>query len=195
MAESTGQLSAVQVEEFFAALRSYHSEPHLASDARTTVENLKEIVEGADAKSVVAAGLPTAAKLLVESALKGVKHSFVEELSPSEAVPVISRADVGITWIQFAAAKSGALVEVAYDDAVKLSSCLPRIHIALISSRSLLPDLDAAFARIGGILKESGRKPVVSIISGPSKTADIELRLVYGVHGPHALHVLMLDWV
>ena len=41
MAESTGQLSAVQVEEFFAALRSYHSEPHLASDARTTVENLK----------------------------------------------------------------------------------------------------------------------------------------------------------
>jgi len=195
MAESTGQLSAVQNEAFFTALRSYHSEPHLASDAKTTVETLKEIVEAADAKSVIAAGLPTAAKLLVESALKGVKHSFVEDLKPADAVPVISRADVGITWVQFAAAKSGALVEVAYDDAVKLSSCLPRVHVALLSSRTLLPDLDAAIGKIGELLKQNGKKPVVSIISGPSKTADIELRLIYGVHGPHALHVIMLDWV
>lgn len=197
MAESAGLMSARQTETFFAALRSFHTEPHLASDAKQTVETLKEIIESSDAKYAVAAGLPTPARLLVESALKGVKHSWVEELKASDAVGTISKADIGITWVQFAAAKSGALVEVAYDDAVKLSSCLPRVHVALLSSKTLLPDLDAAIAKIGSVIRsdEAGRKPVISIISGPSKTADIELRLIYGVHGPHALHVIMLDWI
>lgn len=196
MGESTGPLSSSQSDVFFMALRGLHTEPHLASDAKQTVDALKEIIGASDARSAVAAGLPPPAKLLVESALKGVKHSFVEDLKPAEALETISKADVGITWVQYAAAANGALVEVVYDDAVKLSSCLPRVHVALVSSQTLLPDLDAAIARIGETLKSgSGRKPVVSIISGPSKTADIELRLIYGVHGPHTLHVLLMDWI
>jgi L-lactate dehydrogenase complex protein LldG len=196
MGESTGQLSSSQNELFFAALRGLHTEPHLVSDAKQTVDTLKEIIDASQVKSAVAAGLPAPAKLLVESALKGVKHSFVEDLKPTEAVETISKAEIGITWVSFAAAANGALVEVVYDDAVKLSSCLPRVHVAMVSSRTLLPDLDSAIARIGETLKAAnGRKPVVSIISGPSKTADIELRLIYGVHGPHTLHVILMDWI
>jgi len=195
MGDSIGQLSTGQRDVFFDALRGLHTEPHLASDAKQTVDVLKTIISNSDAKSVVAAGLPSAAKLLVESGLKGVKHSFVEELKPEDAVGVISKADVGITWAQFAAARNGALVEVVYDDAVKLASSLPRVHVALLSSKTLLPDLDAVIGRVGELLRSGGRPPVVSVISGPSKTADIELRLIYGVHGPHTLHVLLLDWI
>ncbi len=195
MRDASGQLSVNQNETFFTALRSFHTEPHLVSDAKETVDALRQVISAADARSVVAAGLPAPAKLLVESALKGVKHTFVEDLKPAETIETISKADVGVTWVQYGAAKNGALVEIAYDDAVKLASCLPRLHIALLSSNSLLPDLDAAIAKIGDLLRAEGRKPVISIISGPSKTADIELRLIYGVHGPHALHVLMLDWI
>jgi L-lactate dehydrogenase complex protein LldG len=196
MGDSTGQLSASQNDIFFEALRGLHTEPHLASDAKQTVDTLKQIISDSDVKSAVAAGLPAPAKLLVESALKGVKHSFAEDLKATEAVGTISKADLGITWVQYAAARNGALVEIAYDDAIKLSSCLPRVHVALLSSTTLLPDLDAAIARVGEILRaETKRKPVISIISGPSKTADIELRLIYGVHGPHTLHVLLLDWI
>lgn len=195
MRDASGQLSVNQNETFFEALRAFHTEPHLVSDAKETVDTLKEIISAADAKSVVAAGLPAPAKLLVEAALKGVKHTFVEDLKPGETIDTISKADVGVTWIQYAAAKNGALVEIAYDDAIKLASCLPRLHIALLSSNSLLPDLDAAIAKVGEILRAEGKKPVISIISGPSKTADIELRLIYGVHGPHAVHVVVLDWI
>ncbi|MDA4136740.1 MAG: lactate utilization protein [Thaumarchaeota archaeon] len=196
MRDSSGQLSASQNDIFFEALRGLHTEPHLASDAKQTVDTLKKIIGDSDAKSVVAAGLPPPAKLLVEAALKGVRHSFAEDLKPAEALETISKADLGITWVQYAAAKNGALVEVAHDDAVKLSSCLPRVHVALLSSKTLLPDLEGAIAKVGKILATEGeKKPVISIISGPSKTADIELRLIYGVHGPHTLHVLLLDWI
>lgn len=181
---------------FFEVLRSLHTEPHLAGDAKDTVDALKQIVDASQPKSVVAAGLPAPARLLVESALKGTKHAFVEDLKASEAVEVISKADLGVTWAQFAAARNGAIVEVAYDDAIKLASCLPKVHVAMLSSKTLLPDLDAAISKVGRLLTdEKGSKPVVSFISGPSKTADIELQLVYGVHGPHTLHVILLDWI
>jgi L-lactate dehydrogenase complex protein LldG len=196
MGDSTGQLSASLNETFFNALRGLHAEPHLASDAKQTVDTIKQIISDSEVKSVVAAGMPAPARLLAESAMKGVKHAFAEDLKATDALEAISKADLGITWVQYAAARNGALVEVVYDDAVKLSSCLPRVHVALLSSKTLLPDLDAAISKIAEILRgENRRKPVVSIISGPSKTADIELRLIYGVHGPHTLHVLLLDWI
>jgi L-lactate dehydrogenase complex protein LldG len=194
--DSRAQLSRGDKDVFFEALRTLHTEPHLASDAKETVDALKQILADADAKAVIGAGLPAPARLLTESATKGIKHSFAEDLKPADAIDTISKADVGITWAQFGAARNGALVEIAYDDAVKLSSCLPRLHIALLSSSTLLPDLSLAIAKIGDLLKsETRKKPVISIISGPSKTADIELRLIYGVHGPHAVHVILLDWI
>jgi L-lactate dehydrogenase complex protein LldG len=198
-ANTGGQVAAPNpIQVFLGVLRDFHTVPHLAGNAKETVDILREIVAEIDPRSVVVAGLPTPARMLVESALKGVNHRFVEELKASEAVGIISKAGVGITWAQYGAAGQGCIVEVAYDDAIKLASSLPTVHIALLSSKDLLPDLPAAVARVGELLRadaQGQRKPVVSIISGPSKTADIEMRLVYGVHGPHALHVLLLDWL
>ena len=185
-----------EVARFFAALRNLHTSPYLASDAKATVDAVRTIVGRSDARSVVAGGLALPARMLVESALKGTKHRFVEDLAPGEAVATIAKADVGISWARHAVAAEGALVEVAYDDSVKLVSALPRVSVFLASERDLLPDLSSALAQVAQTLRASGeKKPVVSFISGPSKTADIELRLLYGVHGPHELHVILLDWM
>jgi L-lactate dehydrogenase complex protein LldG len=93
-------------------------------------------------------------------------------------------------------ALEGALLEVVYDDSAKLASSLPIIHVALLESSSILPDLAKAMQVIGGLVKEApaDRKPIISFISGPSKTGDIEMRLLYGVHGPHTVHAIIMDW-
>jgi L-lactate dehydrogenase complex protein LldG len=188
--------SSARAESFVAALKNLHAVPYIAGDAKVTVDILKTIVSGSDARLVVAGGLPTPAKMLVEGGLKGTRHVYVEDLKPTEAVGVISKADVGISWASLGAARQGALVEIAYDDAIKLVSALPRISIFLLSSQTLLPGMEAVIANLGEIVRTAGeRKPAISIISGPSKTADIELRLLYGVHGPHELHVILLDWI
>jgi L-lactate dehydrogenase complex protein LldG len=190
----TTALSSTDV--FAAALRGLHTVPYVCNDAKSTVDVLRTIVGESDAKVVVAGGLPNPAQMLVEAGLRGTRHYFVEGLKPSEAVGIVSKADVGISWARYGAARHGALVEVASDDIVKLVSSLPRVSVFLLSTQNLLPDLSAAMAKVGEIIRSAGdNKPVISIVSGPSKTADIELRLLYGVHGPHELHVLLLDWI
>ena len=71
-------------------------------------------------------------------------------------------------------------------------SLLPPLHIAVASRDQVLPDLFDLFT--------SERRPpepslpsCLSLITGPSKTGDIELRLVTGVHGPGEVHVVLID--
>ena len=111
-------------------------------------------------------------------------------------VGVIAAADAGVTWAVNGVALEGAMLEVVFDDSAKLASSLPIVHIALLDSSSILRDLAEAMPLVGGIVGEapSGRKPIISFISGPSKTGDIEMRLLYGVHGPHTVHAFILDW-
>jgi L-lactate dehydrogenase complex protein LldG len=188
--------SSERAEVFLGALRNVHAVPYVTGDAKSTVDILRTIISQSDARLVVAGDLPTYAKMLVESGLKGTRHHFVKDLKSSEALGILSRADVGISWARFGAARQGAVVEVADDDAVKLVSSLPRVSVFLLSSQSLLPDVSAALARVAELLRTAGeKKPVISVIAGPSKTADIELRLLYGVHGPHELHVILLEWI
>jgi len=181
---------------FLSALTNLHAVPHSAGDAKVTVDTIRTIISHADAKLVVAGGLPTPAKMLVEGALRGTRHQFVEDLKPADALGIISKADVGISWASLGAARQGAIVEIVYDDAVKSVSALPRVSIFLLSSQNLLPGMAEVIEHVAAAMRSGEeRKPSVSIISGPSKTADIELRLLYGVHGPHELHVILLDWI
>jgi L-lactate dehydrogenase complex protein LldG len=101
-----------------------------------------------------------------------------------------------MTWARFGIASHGTLVEIIQDDAQKLVSCLPRVHIALLWSGSILPDFVSAMKEVSKTLRTSSpeKRPVISLITGPSRTSDIEGRLLYGVHGPLALKVLILDW-
>jgi L-lactate dehydrogenase complex protein LldG len=180
---------------FVESLRELKAEPIAVKTREETVETLRRIVKGVSPSLTVLAGLPTEVGQLVKGALSS---SFVvaEELRPSEALAVLQKADLGITWAEYGVADTGALVEIAYDDTLRLASSLPINHIAIVSASMIIPDLRHAMAEAGDKVSRSvpGRKPVVTFISGPSRTADIEGRLLLGAHGPYSVFVVVLGW-
>ncbi len=194
-----GQPPAGVVQKFLASLRDLHVEAQVVKNEAETTEALRGVLAKAGCKSVVIAGIPSRYLGAVRGALAGLKADFVDDLQgrpPGEAVAVLAAADAGVTWATNGVALEGAMLEVVYDDSAKLASSLPIVHVALLESSSVVGDLVEALRLVGQTLRDAppGRKPVISFISGPSKTGDIEMRLLYGVHGPHTVHAIVLEW-
>lgn len=160
-------------------------------------EDAAAIAEGicrdAEAKRVALAPVPEAFQAALIA--KGAQSGFRVLTAPyrADTLPgAIDEAEVGITWIDFAIARTGTLVEIATNDATRLASSLPRTHIGLVSAREMLPDLDDAAPRLRTIFSDNPENCVVSFLSGPSRTGDIEMKLTLGVHGPAAAHAIVL---
>jgi L-lactate dehydrogenase complex protein LldG len=96
---------------------------------------------------------------------------------------------LGFTGADAALADSGAIVLVGGPGRSRLASLLPPIHVALLPVDRVLPDLATLFAGRPGLLDESSQ---VVCIAGPSRTADIEMTLSHGVHGPTHVHVVLI---
>jgi L-lactate dehydrogenase complex protein LldG len=97
-------------------------------------------------------------------------------------------ADVGITGVSYALADTGTLVLLVSDVEGRLASLLPPVHVAVITADQIVADL----SRLISELPPPPSGSCITFITGPSRTADIELTLTVGVHGPKELHVVML---
>jgi hypothetical protein len=94
-------------------------------------------------------------------------------------------ADVGVTTADVAVAETGSIAISAGPGRRRLASLAPPIHVALVSRNAIVATLEEAVQRM------SARTSV--IVTGPSRTADIEGILVRGVHGPRELWVFRLN--
>ena len=121
----------------------------------------------------------------------GFSVQQVEALNSSTARDACFAADVGISGVEFLVAETGSIVVAASPTEPRSLSLLPVVHIAVATRDQLVPDLFDLLPTHG----EGGVKlpSCLSIITGPSKTGDIELRLVTGVHGPGEVHVVLID--
>ncbi len=104
-------------------------------------------------------------------------------------------ADVGVTTVDYALADTGTLVLRTGSGRARSVSLLPPVHIALVKPAQIIPGLDELFPLLADQYSQSNGRPdsALTFITGPSRTADIELTLVVGVHGPQELHVILLD--
>ena len=116
----------------------------------------------------------------------------VEEVTTTPESNDLFNFDVGITTAQLAIAETGTLVLESESERHRLVSLVPPVHIAILDARSLVQSLGEALSYLQreGI---SGLSRAVTFITGPSRTADIELTLTVGVHGPKELHVIVID--
>jgi iron-sulfur cluster protein len=105
------------------------------------------------------------------------------------------RADIGISGANVVAAETGTLFIIENEGNIRLSTGAPPVHIALIGMEKLVPTLNDAY-KVSEVTWRYANYTVpsyVSLISGPSKTGDIEKVTTYGAHGPKDFHVIFLD--
>jgi L-lactate dehydrogenase complex protein LldG len=100
-----------------------------------------------------------------------------------------SESAVGITGAAYALADTGSLVMLANSEEARLVSLLPPTHIAVIERRQILTGLDELLTNLQ--LPADVTSSMV-LITGTSRTADIEQILVRGVHGPGEVHVVIV---
>jgi L-lactate dehydrogenase complex protein LldG len=98
-------------------------------------------------------------------------------------------ADVGITGADYALADTGTLVLLSSLEEARLVSLLPPVHIAVVPKERVLSGLDELFTMLPNPAASSSS---MVLITGPSRTADIEQILVRGVHGPGEIHVVVV---
>jgi L-lactate dehydrogenase complex protein LldG len=163
----------------------------IANDAQAVVEGIAEIASTARTTKAVGWHSPVLEQLgvgarLAESGIELITDSADKAAFIREA----AEASIGITAVDYALADSGTLCLLADKHQPRTASLLPPVHVAILRPEQILRGLDDLFA-----LLPAGRdlSSAVTLITGPSRTADIELTLVVGVHGPQQLHVILAN--
>ena len=134
---------------------------------------------------------PRLAKLLLERGIERVAVDYIGEKYVS-GVQSVRAPDptvwAGITGAQLGIAESGSLLLVGGEGRPLSASLLPEIHIAILWESDLVPTLADALSR-----PEIREASASVIITGPSRTGDIEMALTIGVHGPKEVHVFLIE--
>ena len=100
------------------------------------------------------------------------------------AAPEIEGA--GVSQALYGLADTGSVVLAASPDEPRARSLLPAVHVSLLGEDGILPGLAELFEAVGDDLPSA-----LAIVTGPSRSADIEQHLVVGVHGPGEVHVVL----
>jgi L-lactate dehydrogenase complex protein LldG len=100
------------------------------------------------------------------------------------AVPAIEEA--GVSQALYGLADTGSVVLAASPEEPRARSLLPFVHVSLLEESRILPGLAELFEAVGADLPSA-----LAIVTGPSRSADIDQHLVVGVHGPGEVHVVL----
>ena len=183
-------MNRADLDLFRERYESLAGKVHFAADLAEAAQLLSDLVSHVQAGRIAIGALPAEARRKLLKALSGVELIDASELRANVAAEV-DRADVGIGWAEFAIAFTGTIVEGTENDAMRLVSSLPRVHIALLPATEVVANLEDAAPRLRSLFDQHPAGYSVSFISGPSRTGDIEMKLVLGVHGPQASHVIV----
>jgi L-lactate dehydrogenase complex protein LldG len=181
-----------KIEKLKRLMEAVRSEIHVVrTDA--WVDKLKEILRQRQVKSLLYAPQTEIGKIL--NSVRGDPSAVLPELiayqqDVEEFKEKLFHIDAGITSTVGAIAETGAIILWPTVAEPRLMSLVPPIHIAVLKADKIYN----TFCEVIQAENWPQKMPTnVLLISGPSKTADIELVLAFGVHGPKELIVIILE--
>lgn len=180
------------LDKFLIELSLVGGKGYRASGPRQGVERFCAVMQASGMKRAVIWQHPLLAELGLYSALTGIGlecWEVSEEIPEEDRMARISAADVGITAVDYAVAETGSLVLCSRPGRARMVSLLPPVHVAFLAPHSLVSSLETLSPLLGKELDGPCGASNVVLITGPSRTADIELSLTQGVHGPKEVHV------
>jgi L-lactate dehydrogenase complex protein LldG len=153
--------------------------------AATPAEACAIVQDGVAGKTAVTSNAPFLAECGI-TGLPGVRSGVTDR---EELRQLCATVDVGITSADYVLADTGTLVMIASPQEARMVSLLPPAHIAVVPIDRILTGLDELFTVLPRPAEQSSS---MVLITGPSRTADIEQILVRGVHGPGQITVVIV---
>jgi len=177
------------VERFTQEVERLSGKVYVLDNVQSVVETVMTIL-GTDRVTLTWKNIPLP-ELLDTLSRHGVSMVVptVRGENRSSAYGAIEGIRVGITGVDAAFATTGTLVLAAEQGQGRIPSLLPPIHVALLRRDALYPTMEAWLNSKGEAILVSSRS--VAFITGPSRTSDIEMQTILGVHGPKEIHVLI----
>ena len=177
---------------------------HRASTINELEAALQEILTGCGPHAVVLSRNPLLAELSLADRLRAAGKSVMtwegaptnaHSASLSEFQKASFQAKVGITGVDYVLAESGTLVLSSATEGSMMASLAPPVHVALYRRSQLVGSLDDLLAKLSILSNPdqltAGRSVV--LITGTSRSADIEQILIRGVHGPGEVHAILVE--
>ena len=108
-----------------------------------------------------------------------------------ESRPTVGHDALGVTGCYCAIGETGTLVFVTGAETPTGTFLLPETHVAIVRADQIVPAMEDAFARIRAEYASAWPR-AINLVSGPSRTGDIEQTIVLGAHGPRRLHIVLV---
>ena len=175
------------VELFAESLEAVDGHCVVVGGLAETVESIKKIIAGLSSTRLNPRRVAVSDSLELKDLIESIS-SAVEEVEITPIAADLFSFDVGISSVQAGIAETGTLVLEADRERNRLVSLVPPVHIAILDASKIFNTLGETLV---ALYRDGKVSQAITFISGPSRTADIELTLAIGVHGPQELFVII----
>lgn len=179
-------------DRFATELQTAGGRCYRVDSVQKAVRQVAALLHTLDARRIVLGGGGWLDVLELASTLTQIGLEVWQENGATprtDAKETLFQADAGVTGADWLIAETGSIVVASRPGQARSLSLLPPIHIAIAETAQLVPDLFDLFERCAPTSLPAN----LTLITGPSKTGDIELKLVTGVHGPREVHVILVE--
>lgn len=189
------EATAALIEQFLTALRAVDGTGFYVEEPAGAVAEIVSALEEREVREVVASAEPILEAIGLPGAVQAAGIAWLTAgpgSDPGAVRAAAARAGAGITSADLAVAEIGTLVLTSGPRRPRSLSLLPPLHVAVVTTDQLVADTPALFRELRQMAAGGEMPGSVNLITGPSRTGDIEHTLVRRVHGPGELLVILL---